>query len=110
MGEVIGFWDYGLVECLVVWVLELDVFEAFVRLDEAVANDLDLWLMWNGLEVRMEDAFLSIQSLSVTIRCGLWVEFVRQSELGLGRYMRLVLEDNYLVSEESISDNFEVLF
>jgi hypothetical protein len=97
------------VEGPVVWVLELDVLESFVRLDEAVADNLDLWLVGDGLQVWVQDAALSVQSLSMAVAGGSWVEALSQLELCLWGDVLLVLEDNDLIAEQSIFDDLELL-
>jgi hypothetical protein len=47
--------DSGGMERAMVRMSELDVLQSFILLNEAVSNDLDLGLMRNGLEIRMED-------------------------------------------------------
>lgn len=44
----------------VVRMFQLDVGQAFVRVNQPVANDLDLWLVRNGLQVWVEDAPFAI--------------------------------------------------
>jgi len=97
-----------LVEGLVVRVLELNVLQALVLWHEAIANDLHLWLVWDRLQVWVQDAALSIEGLAVAVACGFGIKALGKLELGLGRDMSLVLEDDYLMSEESISDHIEL--
>lgn len=47
-------WDDILMKGPVVRVLELDVVQTFKGFDKAVANDLDLRLAWDGLEITMQ--------------------------------------------------------
>jgi len=65
--EVVGKRDGGGVEGFVVRVAELDAFEAFIRRNEAVAYDLDLGLVGDGSEIRMEDGPLGVEGLAVTV-------------------------------------------
>lgn len=58
--EVLGVGNVRLVELAVVRVAELDVLEAFVLLDEAVADDLDLGLVRNSLEIGVQDGSLGV--------------------------------------------------
>lgn len=44
----------------VVWVFELDVRQAFVRIDQTVSDYLYLWLVRNGLQVWVEDASFAV--------------------------------------------------
>lgn len=65
---VILFADLGLVESGVMRVLELDVLQALVLLDKAVADDLHLRLPWDCLEIRMQDACVrAIEHLSRSV-------------------------------------------
>ena len=59
--------DAGFVEGFVVWVVEADVGQAFVGLDGAVADDLDLGLVGDCFEVRVEDGFFGVESLAVAV-------------------------------------------
>lgn len=81
--EVLGLWDDGLVESLVVWVLEFDVLEAFVGRYQAVADNLDLRLMWDCLQVWVKDRALGVKSLSMSIAGSLRIEALGQFELCL---------------------------
>ncbi len=55
------------VKRFVVRMLERDVLQSFVLIVVAVSNDLNLWLVRDGLEIWVEDGTLGIQRLSVTI-------------------------------------------
>lgn len=54
-GQVVCFGDGVLVKFVVVRVLEGDVLQAFVFFIKSIADDLDLGLMRNGLEIRVKD-------------------------------------------------------
>ena len=98
----------GGVECAVVRMSELDVLQSLILRHKTIANDLDLRLVRNGLQVRVQDATLGIESLSMAIGVGLGIEALSELELRLGRDMSLVLEDKNLIVEESITDHIKV--
>ena len=101
VGEVVGVRDGGGVEGAVVRVAQADVLEPLVRGDEAVADDLDLGLVGNCLEVRVEDAALGVDRLGVAVGGGRGgVEAMGEGELGRRGGVGLVLEDQDLVREE----------
>lgn len=108
VGEVQLGGDDGGVEGAVVGVPQLNVLQALVRLDEAVADDLDLGLVGDGLEVRVEDGALGVDDLAVAVRGGEGVEAVGEVELGLGGRVGLVLEDKDLMLEESGANEVKV--
>lgn len=64
---VIGSTNGCLVECLVVWVLQCYVLEAFVLLNETISDYLDLWLMWNCFQIWMEDRSLGVNGFAVAV-------------------------------------------
>ena len=105
---VVGVRDGGCVEGAVVRVAELDVGQAFVRGDEAVADDLNLGLVRDGLEVRVEDGPLGVEGYAVAIGGRRGIEPVGELELRLGRGVELVLEDYHLVGEEGGADHVKV--
>ena len=53
--QIVFLGDGDLVEFLVVGVNKGDVFQAFVLLVEAIADDLDLGLVGDSFEIGMED-------------------------------------------------------
>lgn len=55
------------VEGFVVWVSQLDILQPFVLLYEAISNDLDLWLVRDRLEVRMQDGSFCVERLPVAV-------------------------------------------
>lgn len=55
------------VERLVVWVSQLDILQPFVLLDEAISNDLDLRLVWDRLEIRVQDGSFCVERLAVAV-------------------------------------------
>ena len=84
VGEVV-LWGNGVfVEGLVVGVDEGDVLETFVQGDEAVADDLHLGLVRDGLQVGVEDAAFGIQGFAVAVAVGGGVEALRELVLGFG--------------------------
>ena len=84
MREIVFFGNRVLVEFLVVGVHELDVGKAFVLRHYTITNDLYFWLVWDGLEIRVQDTTFSVQSLAVAIANGGRVEAVGQLILGFG--------------------------
>jgi hypothetical protein len=68
-GEVVVLFvrDGIAVEGAMVRVFELDVREALIGFYETVADDLDLWLMRDGLEIWVEDATLRVEGFAVAI-------------------------------------------
>lgn len=97
------FGGYGvLVEGLVVGVLELDVLEALKGLDMAVANDLDLWLVGNGLQVGVQDAAL-VNGFSMTVNVCFGIKSPRQTVLCLWCELLLVADDYNLVLVKSVT-------
>ena len=72
---VVVFVGYaGLVEGCVVWVLELDVLEAFVFRDEAVADHLDFGLVGDGFEVWVENGSFGVDGFAMAVGLGGGVE------------------------------------
>jgi hypothetical protein len=72
-------------ECAVVRVAQAEVGQPLVLLDEAIANDLDLWLVGNGFEIGVEDGALGVERLSVTVGAASFrVEALGDLVLGLG--------------------------
>lgn len=63
--------DVVFVEGSVMRMLQVHIFEPLVGTDEAVTNDLDLWLVWNGLQVWVKDASLGIEcfAVAIVVRC-----------------------------------------
>jgi len=56
----------------------------------------------------MEDGPLRIERLAVSVRGSGRVEALRQLELGLGRNVGLLFEDENLVSEQGVVDRVKV--
>lgn len=101
--------DDGGVKGLVVGMPQLDVPQTLVVLDEAVADDLDLGLMRDRLEVRVEDGPLGVQRLAVAVRArGLGVESLGDLVLRPGGDVALVPEDEDLVGEQGLTDDVKV--
>jgi len=105
--EIILCRNDRLVESLVVWMLELDVLQSFVLWHEAVADDLHLWLVRNGLEIWVQDAPLRIECLAMAVARSFGIEALGEFELSLWRYMSLVLKYHDLVAEERVTDHIE---
>jgi hypothetical protein len=89
-------------------VLQHDVLEPFVLRHAAIADNLDLRLVGDGLEIGVEDGALGIKRLAVSIRGGGGVETLCELKLSLGADVGLVLEDKNLVLEQSITNDVEV--
>jgi hypothetical protein len=106
--KIVLVWNLGLVESAVMWMAETDVLEAFIALDETVANDLDLRLVRNGLQVRVQNGTLGVQSLPMAVRGSGGIKAVGEMELGLGSDMALVGKVENLVLEQGLSDDIKV--
>ena len=106
--EVIFCWDGRPVEGLVVRMLECDVSETFILGHEAVADDLNLWLVRDSLEIGVEDGLLCIQGLAVAVRLGFRVEAASQFCLSAGGDHALALDANDMVVVERFADGGEV--
>ena len=86
VAQVVLGGDGGLVEGPVVRVPQAEVLEALVGGDGAVADDLDLRLVRDRLEIRVQDGALGVERLAVAVRgLGGRVEALRQLVLRLGR-------------------------
>lgn len=97
-------------ERAVVRMTELDVFQALVRRHEAVAYDLDLGLVRDGLEIRVQNASFGVGgrgAMAIGGR-GIRIEALSELILGLGSSMALVLENKNLVFIESFLKNIKV--
>jgi hypothetical protein len=68
-GEIKVFFirNCGSVECAMMRVLELNTLQTLILFNEPITNDLDLGLMRNSFEVRMQDRALRIDCLSMTV-------------------------------------------
>lgn len=107
--QILLIWDSGGMECAMVRMSELNVLQSFVLLNKAISNDLDLGLMRDGLEIRVEDRALCVNGLSMAIRARSFrIEALGNIILGLGGKMVLVLEDENLVGEECFTDYVKV--
>lgn len=91
--KILLIWDNGLVESAVMRVTELSVLETFVGFNEAIANDLDLRLMGDGLEIRVENGFLVVV-LAVAVGVNAGVEALGEKVLSLWRGAGQALQDN----------------
>jgi hypothetical protein len=65
--QIVLFRNYCCVEGPVVWVSQLDVLQPFILLYEAISNDLNLRLVWDRLEVRVQDGSLRVKRLAVAV-------------------------------------------
>lgn len=94
MSQIVFFRDRVLVKRLMVRVLELNVFESLILRNKAVADDLDLRLMRDRLEVRVQDTFFGVERLAVTVAACCRVKSLRQLILSLGRAISLIFEND----------------
>lgn len=107
--KVLLWRDDSRVKGLVMGMSQLDVLQTLVVLDEAIANDLDLGLMRDRLEVWVENGSLGVQRLAMTIRArSFGVESLGDLILRLGREVALVLEDKDLMGEQGLTDDVKV--
>lgn len=106
--QIIFRGDARSMEGLVMRMLQADVAQTFVFSNRAVADDLDLGLMRDGLQIRVEDAALGIEGLSVTVGGCRRVESTDELVLGCWGDVLLILEDEDLVGEEGVTDRVEV--
>lgn len=97
-------WDDILMKGPVLRVLELDVVQTFKGFDKAVANDLDLRLAWDGLEITMQDAPGVQLARAMTISSRRGIEASRELVLGLWRQTLLIPYDDYLVVIQRVSE------
>ena len=88
--------------------LERDVPQALELRYLAVADDLHLRLVGNGLQVRVQDGLLGVEGLAMTVGGGGGVEEAGKFVLGLWREGLLAFEDDDLVLIERAADGGEV--
>jgi len=81
----------------VVRVLELDILKAFIGGNETIADDLNLRLVRDGLEIWVENATLCVEGLAMTVACSFGIEALGKLELSLWGDVALVFEDYDLV-------------
>ena len=65
--------------------------------------------MRHGLQIRVQDAFLSIDGFAVAVAVGCRVELMGQFVLGFGGATRLVLDDNYVGFVECFTNAGKVI-
>ena len=65
--QILCIRDRGFVERLVVWMFQCDVPQALELLHEPVTDHLDLRLVWDCLEIGMQNAALYIKRFAVPI-------------------------------------------
>ena len=88
---------------------ELDILQTFILFYKTVTDNLDLRLMRNGLEIRMKNRALCIDSLPMTVRaCSFRIETLSDFVLSFGRDVTLVFEDEDLMGEEGFTDYVKV--
>lgn len=105
--QIVLRWDDSRMEGAVMWMAQSDVLEALILLHKAVADNLNLWLVRYGFQVRVQDRAFRVERLAVAIRaCSIWVELLRDFILRLRRDVILVLEDQDLMFEKGIPDSF----
>jgi len=81
-----------------VWVLQGNVAKSLIG-DDTVADDLDLWLMRDCLQIRVEDGSLSVERLAMSVGVCSGIEALCDVELSFWGHMRLILEDKNLMVE-----------
>ena len=91
----------------VVRMFQLDVHQAFVRVNQPVSNDLDLWLVRNGLQVWVEDAPFAVLGFSMAVGGGGRVEALGEGVLGFGGEVELVFDDEDEVFVERVVEGVE---
>lgn len=74
----------------------------------AVADDLNLRLMRDGFEVRVQHAAFGVEGFPMAVVIRLWVEAFGEFELRLGCQAVLVLEHDDLVLVEDCLELVEV--
>ena len=94
MSQIVFFGDWVLVESLVVRVLELDVCKSLVLRNKAIADDLDLRLVRDSLEVGVQDTVFGVERLAMTVAARCWVKSLRQLILSLGCATGLIFEND----------------
>lgn len=89
---------------------ELDVGQTFIGRYKTITDDLNLRLVRNGLQIRMEDAGLRVgrRGTMAVGGCGGGIEALGKLILSVGGGMSLVLQDEDLVSVESFLKDGEV--
>jgi|SRR5579859_5817248 len=79
-------------------------------MDEAVADDLNLRLVGDGFEIRVQDRALCVESLSVAVAGSRGIEEVVEMELLGGCQSGLVLDEDDLMVVKCVADDIEVFF
>ena len=108
VGQVVRWRDGVFVESPVMGMLEFDVTETFILGNVAVADDLNFRLVWDGLQIRVQDAAFGVEGFAMPVTLGLWVKTPGELILGLWRAIGLAFEDDYLALIQSIVDKGEV--
>lgn len=88
---------------------ELDVLQAFVFGDEAIADDLDFGLVRYSLQVWVKDAAFGVESSAMAVAGSGGVEALGQFVLGFGGQPGLIFDDDDVVSVERVADEIEVV-
>lgn len=65
--QIVLRWDDSRMEGAVMWMAQSDVLEALIILHKAVADNLNLWLVRYGFQVRMQDRAFRVERLAVAI-------------------------------------------
>ena len=94
---VFGLGDGVFVEFSMMRVHELDVVQAFVFREEAMAEDLDLGLMRDGFQIRVEHTAFCVESFAVAVGARIRIKSSGYLELGFGRESSLVLDDYHVL-------------
>ena len=109
VSEIIDFRDRVLVKFPVMRMHELDVLQAFVLRDQTITNDLDFWLVWNGLKIWVENAAFGVKGFAVSIALSVGIESVGKLILSFGRAARLTLKYYDLGPVEGLTDVGKVI-
>lgn len=96
------------VEGFVVRVLERDILQPLKLVHVPVPDHLDLRLVRNSLQIRVQDGLFGVESFAVAVAGYGWVEHAREFILGFGREVLLAFEQQDLVGVESAPDGVEV--
>ena len=90
-------------------VFEGEVGETFILGNVTVADDLDFGLVRDRFQVWVEDGAFGIEGLAVAVAFGGRVEALGELTLGFWGAVRLVLENDYGMTVECVSDESELV-
>ena len=63
---------------LVMRIFQRDVLQPFIFLDESISDNLHFRLMWDGLQIRIQDGWFGIGGFPVPVGLGVRVEAAGQ--------------------------------